>query len=66
MKAYLLLGIGAVWLMLAVTLHTRGFGIYVDGVSRAAAMRLFRLLVPIIFWGWLAPFVVGAFLLRTR
>lgn len=68
MKAYVCLAIGALWLAVAIFLSRTGFGIFVrNGVLSPATLAIvFRIELPIIFFGWAVPAALGLYLLLKK
>jgi hypothetical protein len=68
MKPYLFLTIGTIWLMFAILIHTRGFGIYFPRGTNIALMSwmFVHLLIPGIFFGWIAPVAFALWLLWRK
>lgn len=66
MKPYLLLVIGALWIIIAVVFRFVGFGFVVawpkGTVNPATANTIFRLTLPMIIFGWIIPTVAGLWL----
>ena len=65
MKAYLLLVIGALWIAIAVVLSRTSFGFYwrKGTLNPATVAMIFRLALPVIFFGWIVPALLGLCLL---
>jgi len=72
MKAYFFLVLGGIWLVIAIALYRTGFafGIYWDQghrmINPAKVVALFHLMLPLVFFGWLAPLGMGLWLLWAR
>jgi hypothetical protein len=66
-SAYVCLTWGAVWLITAIFLYGRSFGIYWEGSHPPALLLwLFPRMLPVLFFGWLVPVLLGAWLLWKR
>jgi hypothetical protein len=62
-KAYLLLGTGAIWLIAAIFLYRVSFGfVWLGEHDPALALRLASMVLPVLFLGWIAPVLFGAWL----
>jgi hypothetical protein len=68
MKAYLFLIIAALWIAIAVILSRNGFGFsWRKGTLNPATVAIiFRLALPVIFFGWIVPTVLGLWLLGAK
>jgi hypothetical protein len=66
MKSYVLLATGAMWLIVAIVLSITGFGIHLRGMNTALMARWFRLMIPALFLGWIAPVAFGLWLLWRK
>ncbi len=68
MRAFLLI-LGGLWLAVAIFLSRTGFSIFwPKGVfdPAKAAVIFFRIVVPVLFFGWIAPTALGLWLLWTK
>ena len=67
MKPYVLLVIGGAWLLAAIYVRRVGFSIFWKGhYDPAHAMRVFDVVSYVIFLGWIAPALLGAWLLWKK
>jgi hypothetical protein len=67
MRAYVFLAIGAMWLLAAVYLHSRTIVITWERAhDPARAVRLFDVVLYVVFLGWIAPVSLGAWLLWKK
>jgi hypothetical protein len=67
MRPYVLLAIGGAWLLTAIYVHRVGFSIFWKGHHDPAhAMRVFRVVIYVVFRGWIAPVLLGAWLLWKK
>jgi hypothetical protein len=66
-KAYLFLAVGAMWLIAAIFLYRTSFGlVWLGEHDPALALRLASMVLPVLFLGWIAPVIFGAWLLWKR
>jgi hypothetical protein len=67
-RAYLFFVIGVLWITIAVILSRAGFGFYwrKGTLSPATGAMIFRLALPVIFFGWVVPTVLGFWLLWAK
>jgi hypothetical protein len=65
MKAYIFLVLGVVWIAVAIGLRWNSFVItWPKGtVNPATVAIIFRLALPVIFFGWIVPTALGLWLL---
>ena len=69
MKPYMFLAFGAIWLVAVIVAVAWGynkgsFGIAIMGDhDPARALALLRVLIPLFFFGWIAPILFGSWLL---
>ena len=65
MKAYMFLAFGAIWLVAVIVAVVWGsFGISIMGDhDPARVLALLRVLIPLFFFGWIAPILFGSWLL---
>jgi hypothetical protein len=68
MKAYICLALGVAWIAVAITLRWNSFAItWPKGtVNPATVAMIFRLAMPVIFFGWIVPTVLGLWLLWAK
>jgi hypothetical protein len=68
MKAYLFLMIAALWIAVAVILNRTSFGFFWHRgtLNPARVAMIFRLAIPVIFFGWIVPTVLGFWLLWAK
>jgi len=65
--AYVLLACGAIWLITAMFLYGKSFGIVWRGDHVPdVALWVFRWVLPVLFLGWIAPVSFGAWLLWRK
>jgi hypothetical protein len=70
-RPYVFLAIGAIWLIAAmfagISIHRGGFSIFWQGDhDPALALRLFLVVVYVLFLGWIAPVLFGSWLLWKK
>jgi hypothetical protein len=66
-KAYLCLAAGAMWLIVAIFLYGKSFGfVWLGTHDPALALRLASMVLPVLFFGWIAPVLLGAWLLWKK
>ena len=63
MVAYIFLVIGSLWFGVAVFVYRVGFGVYWSGMNVEKVGRIVSSALPVTLFGWVAPIVVGAWLL---
>jgi len=64
---YFFLVIGALWVTVAIVLRRTGFGIHFHGtVNPATVTMIFRLVFPVLFYGWIVPTAIGVWLLWAK
>ncbi|SPF37970.1 exported hypothetical protein [Candidatus Sulfotelmatobacter kueseliae] len=68
MKAYLFLAFGALWLTLSVLLRRTGYASFwpKGALDPDTVARVFRVMLPILFFGWIAPTALGLWLLWSK
>ena len=67
MTPYVLLAIGGAWLLVAIYVRRVGFSIFWKGhYDPARAMRVFDVVSYVISLGWIAPALLGAWLLWKK
>jgi len=68
MKAYVSLATGVLWLGVAIFLGRTSFGITwrKGALDPATVAIIFRIALPILFFGWIAPTAFGLWLLWTK
>ena len=70
MKPYVFLAIGTMWLIIAIVLYRTDFVFAVFGWrgnrDPTLTLSLFRVLLPVLFFGWVAPVLFGSWLLRRK
>ena len=68
MKAYLFLAIGALWISIAVVLSRTGFSFFwpKGTLNPATVAMIFRLVLPVIFFGWIVPIMLGLWLMWAK
>ena len=67
MKAYVFLAIGAIRLLAAIYLHSRVIVITWGGAhDPARVLRLFDVVFYVVFFGWIAPVSLAAWLLWKK
>jgi hypothetical protein len=68
MKAYSFLIIAVLWIAIAVILSRTSFGFFwrTGSLNPATVAMIFRLAIPVIFFGWIVPTVLGFWLLWAR
>jgi hypothetical protein len=68
MKAYLFLVIAASWIAIAIILSRTSFGFSwpKGALNPATVAMIFRLALPVIFFGWIVPTVLGLWLLWAK
>ena len=66
-KAYLCLAAGAMWLLVATFLYGKSFGfVWLGAHDPALALRLASMVLPVLFFGSIAPVLFGAWLLWKK
>jgi hypothetical protein len=67
-RPYLFLGIGALWLIaVAIFVYRGSFNIvWLGKHDPALAFSLLRVLIPVLFLGWIAPVLLGSWLLWKK
>lgn len=70
MKAYFLLGLGAIWIIVAILFRFVGLGFIIAWPKRtinpATINTFFRLTLPLIVFGWIVPTALGLWLLWVK
>ncbi len=70
MKPYVFLAIGTMWLIIAIVLYRTDFGFTVfawrGNRDPTLTLSLFRVLLPVLFFGWIALVLFGSWLLRRK
>jgi hypothetical protein len=68
MKAYFFLAVAALWLTIAIVAGRTGFSVFwpKGAISFASVEVISRWMVPLLFFGWLAPTALGLWLLSTK
>jgi hypothetical protein len=68
MKGYCFLVIGAWWGAVATVLSRTMFGIHFHrgAVNPATAAMIFRLGLPVLFYGWIVPTALGVWLVWAK
>jgi hypothetical protein len=68
MKAYIVLALGVAWIGVAIGLRWNSFVITwpKGSLNPATVATIFRFVEPVIFLGWLAPTVLGIWLLWAK
>ncbi|MGO9862892.1 MAG: hypothetical protein ACLPLR_04705 [Terriglobales bacterium] len=74
MRPYVFLAIGAIWLIAAILLYETdfvfgsfaGLGIHVPAAAIPLIRVLFRVMPPLLFLGWVAPVLLGSWLLWKK
>jgi hypothetical protein len=66
MRGYYFLILGAVWIGVAGILDRVVFGIHLHGWSPATAAMFFRLIPPVLFYGWIVPAALGFWLIWAK
>lgn len=68
MKAYLFLATGVLWIIIAAILGRASFGFTFPkgAIDPATAAMIFRLAVPILFFGWTVPTALGLWFLVAK
>ena len=70
MKPYVFLAIGTMWLIIAIVLYRTDFVFAVfawrGNRDPTLTLSLFRVLLPVLFFGWIALVLFGSWLLRRK
>lgn len=68
MKAYLFLAIGVLWIATAVILQRTGFSVFWPNgaLNPDRVDMVFRLVLPLIFFGWVVPIMLGLWLMWAK
>jgi hypothetical protein len=68
MKAYLFFIIAVLWIAIAVILSRTGFSFFwpKGTLNSATVAMIFRLEIPVIFFGWIVPIALGLWLLWAK
>jgi hypothetical protein len=67
-KAYLFLAFGVLWLTLSVLLRRTLYSFFwpKGALDPDTVARVFRVMSPIVFFGWIAPTALGLWLLWSK
>jgi hypothetical protein len=71
---YVFLAIGAMWLVASIVLYKTDFvlagfkwpGGFAPAIAHSLIRALFRVMPPLLFLGWVAPVLVGSWLLWKK